>query len=130
MRSLVACTIVAAALSSTAVAEAKTQSAQPPSARACFRPADVRGFQAVDDQTVNVGVGVRDVYQLKLFARSPDIDWTQRIALKATASDWICSALDATVIVPSPIGAQRFPVTALRKLTPTEVAALPARQRP
>lgn len=89
--------------------------------RTCFRAEDVDGFNAVDKQTVDVSVGVKDVYRLTLFSPSPDIDWTQRIGIEARGSSWICSGLDATIIVPGPIGIQRYPVTAIRKLSPDEI---------
>ncbi len=91
--------------------------------QSCFRNDDVDGFQAVDSSTVNVTVGVRDVYQLKLFSPSPDIDWTQRIGLESRGSSWICSGLDAVVIVPGPMGVQRYQVSDIRKLSPEEAKA-------
>ncbi len=97
------------------------------SPRACFRAEDVDGFNAVDRETVDVSVGVRDVYRLTLFAPSPDIDWTQRIGVEARGSSWICSGADATIIVPGAIGVQRYPVTAIRKLSPEEIKARKAR---
>lgn len=96
---------------------------KPKTERACFRAQDVDGFNAVDKETVDVSVGVRDVYRLTLFSPSPDIDWTQRIGIEARGGSWICSGMDATIIVPGPIGLQRYPVTAIRKLTPEEIKA-------
>lgn len=89
--------------------------------RSCFLPSQVDGFNAVDDQTVDVSVGPRTVYRLTLFARSPDIDWTQRIGIEAHGGSWICQGMDATIIVPGDIGLRRYPVTAVRKLTPEEI---------
>ena len=96
----------------------------------CFYSRNVDGFSPVDRETVNIRVGVRDVYQLKLLGSSPDIDWTNRIALVAHGGSFICSALDATVVVPSDLGPQRYPVSSIRKLDATEIAALPKKQRP
>ncbi|WP_236634236.1 DUF6491 family protein [Caulobacter sp. X] len=101
--------------------------AKPKAERTCFRAQNVDGFNAVDKETVDVSVGVRDVYRLTLFSPSPDIDWTQRIGIEARGGSWICSGMDATIIVPGPIGAQRYPVTAIRKLTPEEIKARKAR---
>ena len=97
--------------------------AKPKPERACFRAQDVDGFNTVDKETVDVSVGVKDVYRLTLFGPSPDIDWTQRIGIESRGSSWICSGLDATIIVPGPIGIQRYPVTAVRKLSPDEIKA-------
>jgi len=93
------------------------------SERSCFRAQDVDGFNAVDKETVDVTVGVKDVYRLTLFSPSPDIDWTMRIGIEARGSSWICSGMDATIIVPGPMGIQRYPVTAIRKLSPDEIKA-------
>jgi hypothetical protein len=99
-------------------------------ARQCFWTRDVNGFNAVDDRTVNLRVGVKDVYQLELFSRCPDIDWTEQIAIESRGSTWICSGLDAVLIAPSPIGPQRCMVRSVRKLTPEEVEALHKKAKP
>jgi len=108
----------------------QTATARATSGPACFRPDDVNGFTAVDDRTVIVRVGVNRVFQMQLMGTCPDVDWSMRLGLQSTASSWICQGLDATVIAPTPIGPQRCPVTAIRQLSPQEVAALPPRQRP
>lgn len=116
MRFLLPALLAALAISSTAHAADAAK-------RSCFRNADVDGFQAIDSDTVNVTVGVHDVYQLKLFSPSPDIDWTQRIGLESRGGSWICSGLDAVVIVPGPMGVQRYQVSDIRKLSPEEAKA-------
>lgn len=121
--------IVLAAAVATGSASMAAPKADKP-AQACFWTRDVNNFRAIDNRTVNIRVGVKDVYQLALFGSSPDIDWTQRIAIESRGGSWICSGLDATIIVPSAIGPQRIPVSSVRKLTPEEVAALPKKARP
>ena len=91
--------------------------------RSCFRAQDVNGFNVVDDETVDVSINPKTVYRLKLFSSSPDIDWTLRIGIESRGSSWICSGMDAMIIVPGQIGIQRYPVTEVRKLTPEEIAA-------
>jgi hypothetical protein len=115
-----------------AAGDATPKSNAPPSGRACFYANQADGFAAVDDSTVNLRVGVRDVYQLKLFATCPDIDWSQHLGLRSRGSSWICegNGLDLDIFTPSSIGPQRCPVTSVRKLTAAEITALPARQRP
>lgn len=97
--------------------------------RACFRADDINGFNAIDDQTIDVSISPRTVYRLKLFSPSPDIDWTMHIAVEARGGSWICSGMDATIIVPGPIGPQRYPVTEVRKLSPEEILAGKARKK-
>ena len=99
--------------------------------RDCFYSGMIRGFNAVDDETINLRVGGRnDIVQLKLFAPSNDLRFAQGVALVSRGGSFICSSLDATLVVPGPAGPQRYPVTSIRRLSGQEVAALPRKQRP
>ena len=99
-------------------------------ARQCFWTHQVNNFASSDDRIVNLRVGVKDVYQLEMFGRCHDVDWTQKIAVVSRGGSNICSGLDAEIIAPSTIGPQRCPVSTVRKLTVDEVKALPSRARP
>ena len=103
---------------------------QPISARQCFWSHQVNSFAAQGDRLVNLRVGVKDYFQLELMGPCPDVDWTQKIALVSRGGSTICSGLDAEIVTPSPIGPQKCPVKSVRKLTPTEVAALPKGAKP
>jgi len=96
----------------------------------CFWTQNVNNFASDDDRIVNIRVGVRDIYQLEMLGRCPDVDWTQKIAVVSRGSSRICAGLDAEIIAPSQIGPQRCQVKTVRKLRPAEVAALPKRARP
>lgn len=97
--------------------------------RQCFNVSQVSGFHAVDRDTVQVTVGARTVYQLEIVGVCPDVDWSLRVGIRSTSgSSWVCSGLDAELIVPSPSGVQRCPVTGVRQLTPEEVEASRARR--
>jgi hypothetical protein len=112
---------------------AATAAAKPAKPSACFYSRNVDGFNAPNDTTVYLRVGVRDVYEAKLFAPCTNIDWSQHIALKSGVSDWVCEGSGATgveIFAPSPIGPQHCPVTSIRKLTPAQLAALPKKDRP
>lgn len=97
--------------------------------RSCFFNRDVSSFSAVDDQTVNIRVGVKDYYRLDLMGRCPDIDWNNSIALISRGGSSICDGMDATIVTRSAIGPQRCPVKTVTKLTPDEVAALKASKK-
>ena len=98
--------------------------------RQCFNAAQVNSFHAVDRDTVYVTTGVRRMYQLEIVGVCPDVDWTQRVGLRSTSgSNWVCSGLDAELLVPSPSGLQRCPVVGVRALTPPEIEAYRARRR-
>lgn len=121
----------AGALGLPLTAAAATPDAAPAKPRsACFWTSQINNFAAPDEKTVYVRVGVRDVFELNMLGRCPDVDWNQSIAVRSRGSSHICSGLDAEIISPTPIGPQRCPVKSVRKLTPAEIAALPKRARP
>jgi len=100
---------------------------------ACFHTRTINGFTSVGDRAVNIRVGVRDVWRLDLFAPCTDVDWNQSIGLRSRGSSWICEghgAIGLDVITRGPIGRTHCPVTAIRRLTPDDGAALPRRERP
>ena len=100
-------------------------------AKACFSARNVSNYAVVDDRTLNIRVGVRDVYQLDLMGVCPDLGSQNKIAIKSRGSSFICSPLDATIIAGGAFGrTERCEVRGMRKLTPEEIAALPSRDRP
>lgn len=110
---------------------ASSATAAPAQPNQCFWPRMVNGFAAPDDHTLNVRVGVRDVYQFQMLGPCPDIDWNQRLALVSRSGGSICNGMDAEVITHSPgIGRQRCAIRNMHKLTPQEVAALPKGAKP
>jgi hypothetical protein len=113
------------------IGAANAEPAKKAPARQCFWARDVDGFAAADDKTVNVRVGVHDVYQFEMFGHCNDVDWAEKIAIVSRGgSSLICSGLDADLIVPSTIGPQRCPISHMRKLTPEEIAVLPKHGKP
>lgn len=84
----------------------------------CFLPSQVTGFNAVNDDTVNVFVGLNDVYALDLAGPCQNVDWSTQIGIRSTGGgSWVCSGFDAELLVPDPIGTQRCPVTNVQKLS-------------
>ncbi|KQW70974.1 hypothetical protein ASE17_15310 [Phenylobacterium sp. Root77] len=120
--------VLALGACTTSTPSAETAAASP--TRNCFWANSANSFNAVDDQTVYVRVGVRDVYRLDLFTRCPDVDWNTAIALQSRGGSSICSGLDATVLTKGPFGPQRCQVRTVTKLTPEEVAAMNPRAKP
>lgn len=123
---------LAAALLTASPVTAKSPEEGPRSspARQCFWNRQVTSFASSDERIVNVRVGVKDVYQLEMFGRCDEVDWTQRIALVSRGGGFICSGLDAEIVTPTTLGPQRCLVRNIRKLTPEEIKALPKRARP
>ena len=124
--------VAAASLIATGTANAKSpiEPAATKPARQCFWTHQVTNFASSDSRIVNLRVGVKDIYQLEMFGRCNDVDWTQKIAVVSRGGSNICSGLDAEIIAPSALGPQRCPVRTVRKLTVEEANALPKRARP
>ncbi|MDQ2860957.1 MAG: DUF6491 family protein [Pseudomonadota bacterium] len=133
--SLALAAILAGALTAGAAGGAFAQdaSAKPGAMRiACFYAKDASNFVAVGNQSVNVRVGVRQVYQLKLFSPCNGISFSQSIALASSPGSFVCPGrgLGVDLFIRTSTGRQRCPVTSIRKLTDAEVAAMPKKQRP
>ena len=124
-----ACAMIAAMI---VVPAAATAIAAPRAPReACFVRDNVEGFSAPDDRTVYLSTSTRDVYRLDLMTECTGLTFRQTFGLEdSPASPWICSPLEATVIVKDAGIRQRCPVSSIHKLTAAELAALPKRDRP
>jgi hypothetical protein len=97
----------------------------------CFWTRNADSFAALDEHTLYVRVGVRQVWQFEMFGPCPDIDWNQRLVLVSRAGGTICTGMDAEVITHATgIGRQRCVVRSVKKLTPEEIAALPRGAKP
>ncbi len=119
----------ALALTLTACATPPPEDGSTRPTRQCFWANNARSFNAIDNRTVLVTVGVRDVYKFELFSSCPDINWNHRIALQSRGGSSICSGLDATIITRGPTGPQRCQVRTVTRLTPEEAQALRAGAR-
>lgn len=119
-------------LAATAAAAAPTDKpGDPAKHNQCFWTRMADGFAAADEHTLNVRVGVRDVYQFEMFGPCLGMDWDQHIALVSRPGGTICTGMDAEVISQAPgFGRQRCAVRSVKKLTPEEIAALPKRAKP
>ena len=108
--------------------------AGPQARRACFFQHQINGWQESktrDDNVVYLNVNAHDVYRLETFGRCNGVDEAQSIGVETRGgADAICDGLDVTLIVHSPIGPQRCPVSKITKLTPDEVKALKAKKHP
>ena len=97
----------------------------------CFAKRNIEGFQAPDNRTVYIRVGVSDVYKLDLMFDCTGLAFRQGFGLESTPGDpWICKPIQATVIYREGGIAMRCPVSAIHKLSPAELDALPKRDRP
>src|SRR5258708_26206740 len=127
-RLIVTVVAAASALAATVV------DAQPPAKHSndqCFVRRNINGFSAPNDRTVYIRVGVSDIWRLDLMTECTGLSFRTAFGLEARpATAWICSPLDATLICRQARIRQRCPVSAMHRLTPGEIAALPKRDRP
>jgi hypothetical protein len=97
----------------------------------CLFTRNINGFNAPNERTVYVRVGVSDVFRLDLMSACSGLTFRQGIGIESTPGDpWICSPIQATVVYRDTGIPQRCPVSAMHKLTPEELAALPKRDQP
>jgi len=124
----------AAAVVAGAILSANAVAAQPAAngASQCFWKRNINGFQAPDSRTLYVRVGVSDIYRLDLMNECTGLSFRQGIGLETIppGDGQICSATQATVVYNDSGIRNRCPVSAIHKLTPAEVAALPKRDLP
>jgi hypothetical protein len=130
MKGIAAGFALCAALAATGCAGKPGVKAAAPAERHCFDQAEVSGFRAVGREAVNLRVGAGDYYQIKLLGVCPDIKWTERIALRTAGTSQVCTGLDLTIHAAGPTGPQECAAESIRKLSDSEVAALPASARP
>ena len=121
--------IAAALLTLGSACAADTEGSAPTTAaaerggRQCFRPQDVNGFNPQGDDVVFLRVGANDVYRAEILGTCPDIDYSQRVAIRSRGTSWVCQGMDAEFVVPGPLGLDRCPITSIRKLSDAEVRA-------
>lgn len=99
--------------------------------RQCFNARDARNFRPAGNNAVNVRVG-RDTYRIDTIGVCSDLNWTNRMALVTSGTSTVCvgSGLGTTIVTNGPAGRQRCQVRQITALTPEQVQALPANQRP
>ncbi len=120
-------TLLIAALAAAAAAPAAlAQDARP---NQCFASREIANSVVVDDSTINFAVRDR-IYQAKMAGPCPGLrNSVGGYSLTLRGGDQICGALDLDIGVRD-IGGGKCIAQSLRQLTPTEAAALPAKEKP
>lgn len=113
----------------TPVQEEPRQATAGSSARSCFWPSQVTGFNDVHDRQAGsnrilVSVGANDTYLFETFGSCPDLSYAETIGFDQNGAGQICNGVDVNLVVPGPAGTQRCAVRMIRELTPAEVAAM------
>jgi hypothetical protein len=95
----------------------------------CFETASIANYAVQDRETVNLRVGAA-YYQVKLLGICTDIDWSQGLAFQTAGSGSVCTGNDITVGYQGRTGPQECAGDSVRRLSQSEVAALPGSARP
>jgi hypothetical protein len=105
-------------IASCAVQPGQSTSAQAMGTRQCFTPREVSGFTGTVDRNADIKVGASRYFRLELGGGCPDIDWSQRIGIRArSGGNFICEGYDAELIVPDPTRTQVCPVSAIHAIS-------------
>jgi len=105
---------------------------QPAGGQECFNTRLLNGFNAPNDRTLYIRVGVNDIFRLDLAPGCTDLAFRQDIGLRSVppGDSFICSPLQTEVTFSETGMRERCQVSAMHKLTPDERAALPKKDRP
>lgn len=97
----------------------------------CILSSNVQSFNAPDNSTVYLRVGVNEIWKLGLMNNCLELPWRLNIGLKTTGTGpWICRPIQATIINSGAGIPHRCPVISMHRLTADEVAALPKGVKP
>lgn len=134
MRRAAMMALIFAAASVSAVAQqASAPSPQQPR-RACFPITEMRGWKASGNRTIYIRVGSDRIFRLDLVAACPLLMMAgTHLVTKTRGSDLICSAVDWDLAVAEPPPTsmpEHCVVKKMTLLTPEQVSALPAKDRP
>jgi hypothetical protein len=117
--------------------EARLGPPPPPRAHpACFWTRSIDNFATNNDEVLYLRTSRHDVWELKLFSHCMNVDWVQHLAILSRPGGFATNVCEGPnppidVVVRQPgFGRQSCPVTFVRRLTPTEAAALPKLARP
>jgi hypothetical protein len=131
--SVFAAAIATLALASCASNEPGTANTEGASRRPqqCFTASSARSFRAVDTRTVHFRVG-RDVYRADVLGTCRDLGWTNRMSLVSSRNSQVCAGpgFGTSIVTRGPGGQQRCAINSIAVLTPEQVEALPAAQKP
>lgn len=128
---LIAAAVSALTLSAVALpAAAATAPGSLPS-KSCFRAADWENWRSPSPDVLYLRVRFKDVYRVDLAGGSGRLDDVGSYLISNVRSSMICSPLDLDLSVADQAGFSiRLIPKAITKLTPEEVAAIPAKYRP
>lgn len=126
---------LAVALAAGAAAPAAMADQGPPAGRSgCFYLRDWDGWKSPGPDVIYLRVGANAVYRFDLADRSPQLGYSDaRLVNAHQYSPWVCSPQDlylTLTLTNTPGFAEHLFIKSITRLTPAEVAAIPAKDRP
>ena len=123
---------VLALLTASAPALAQQSAPRKPGAfTQCFRSRDYQGFKPIDAHSFVLRANVSDYYRIELASGCPELLRQQARLVTTTRDAYVCNELDWDLKVGAPgEPAVGCIVSAQRRLTAAEVAALPKKNLP
>ena len=115
-----------------ALGAAPALAASPPGDN-CFYAREWRDWRSPAPNVILLRVGVSDVYRLDLREGSNQLQYSDvHLINRHQPSGWLCQPIDFDLLLADNHGLFSEPlfVTAVTKLTPEQIAAIPAKYRP
>lgn len=99
--------------------------------RQCFSRSLVHSYKAVGEEAVMLRVAANEIWRLDFQGACPNIGFAfGRIGLEQRIGGQVCRGYNVDVVFDDRGFPRRCPVRTVRRLSETEVAALPAGARP
>jgi hypothetical protein len=100
--------------------------------RQCFSVSRIANWTTADDKIVYLRVEGGEYFEVVLAGQclKPARSSNSALTFATNMGDDVCKPMDLTVVVATGIAPLRCSVESLRRLTPDQVAALPAKQKP
>lgn len=128
---LIAAAVSALALTAVAAPSGAAAATNSLPAKSCFRASDWENWRSPSPDVLYLRVRSKDVYRVDLAAGSSRLDGVGTYLISNVRSSMVCSPLDLDLSVADPVGfSMRLIPKSITKLTPEEVAAIPAKYRP
>lgn len=95
----------------------------------CFRGTSIAGVTRAGDRTVYVQSKAGAIYRLELASDCAALDQARKIAVRGDGGPAVCPGAAADLVAQTPAGAKQCRVAEVRRMGPSDLAALSASRR-
>jgi len=92
--------------------------------RSCFNGKSVAGANRIGYKTVYVQASKGAIFELQLARSCPALNAAEKLTVRSSTGNAVCSRGSAELVVQTPAGARRCSVSDVRRLTSHDVAVL------